>query len=97
MIIWPILTVIVFYLFRRFVTSLEHRENREWKDWKLPLWAWIISFILCLVPFIAIILLVLFEQFIITDIIEDVWPEFRVKEGKTIYLIKITEFLNKKY
>ena len=94
--IWLLLSVLCFFIFRHFITSLEIKENGEWIDCYFPLWIWIIAGIICLVPLLNFLMLIAFEG-IATAEIKESYSHIRLKEGKKIYLLKLIDILNKKY
>ena len=94
--IWLIISIVCFLLLRNFVSKLEINDRDGWKLLKLPLWGWAFAAIVCLVPIINIIGLVVVELFAIVDM-RSGYPDIRFKEGKSHWLIKLIDFMNKKY
>lgn len=94
--IWLIISVVCFLLLKNFLSKIEIDGRDGWKPFKAPLWVWAIAAIVCLVPIINIIGLVCVELFIITDI-RSSYPDVRFKEGKSHWLIKLIDFMNKEF
>ncbi len=93
--IWLIISVVCFLLLRNFLSKLEI-DDRGWKPFKAPLWAWALAAIVFLVPIINIIVLVCVELFLISAI-RSSYPDLRFKEGKSHWLIKLIDFMNKEF
>lgn len=94
--IWLIISVVCFLLLRNFVSKLEIYDHGDWKPFKAPLWLWVLAAIVCLVPIINIIGLTCVELFIIADI-RSSYPDVRFKEGKSHWLVKLIDFMNKEF
>lgn len=94
--IWLILSVVCFLLLRNFTSKLEIYDRNGWRPFKAPLWAWILAAIVCLVPIINIMGLIFIELLAIADT-KSGYPDVRFKEGKSCYLIKLIDFINKEF
>ena len=94
--IWLIISVICFLLLRNFLSKLEIDDLDGWKPFKAPLWAWALAAFVCLIPVINIIGLVCIELLTIIEI-RSRYPDLRFKEGKSHWLIKLIDFMNKKF
>lgn len=94
--IWLIISVVCFLLLRNFISKLEVDEHGEWKPFKAPLWVWLGAVVICLFPIVNIIALICIELFIIADI-KSRYPDIRFKEGKSHWLIKLIDIMNKEF
>lgn len=94
--IWLIISVVCFLLLRNFLSKLEVDGYNGWEPFKAPLWAWVLVAIICLAPIVNIIGLICVELFTIADIRSN-YPGVRFKEGKSHWLIKLIDILNKEY
>lgn len=94
--IWLIISVVCFLLLRNFVSKLEVDNHGEWRPSKAPLWLWILAAIICLVPIINIIGLIGFELLIVAAV-KSGYPDLRFKEGKSHWLTKLIDFMNKEF
>ena len=94
--IWLIISVVCFLLLRNFVSKIEIDDRDGWKPFKAPLWVWALAAIICLVPIINIIGLVFFESLVIAET-RSHYPDLRFKEGKSHWLIKLIDFMNKEF
>lgn len=94
--IWLIISVVCFLLLRNFVSKLEMDSYDGWKPFKAPLWLWALAAIVCLIPIINIIGLVCVELLAIADT-RNCYPDVRFKEGKSHWLIKLIDFMNKEF
>lgn len=93
--IWLILGICCFLLFRRFTSKLEIRDYSEWKPFELPIWAWILIAFICLLPLLNLAGLLLAEVVLIYDI-RSCYPCTRFKSGKNHWLNKLIDTLNRK-
>lgn len=93
--IWLIISVVCFLLLRNFLSKLEV-DDHGWKPFKAPLWLWVIAAIICLIPVMNIIGLICVEILAIADT-RSHYPDFRFKEGKSHWFIKLIDFLNKEF
>jgi hypothetical protein len=71
-------------------------DDNGWESLKAPLWLWAFAAIVCLVPIINIIGLICIELMAIADI-RSRYPDLRFKEGKSHWLIKLIDFMNKEF
>lgn len=94
--IWLIISVVCFLLLRNFISKLEMDDRGGWSPFKAPLWLWIIAAIVCLIPVANIIALTGVELGAIADI-RSRYPDLRFKEGKSHWLIKLIDLMNKKF
>ena len=94
--IWLIISVICFLLLRNFLSKLEIDDRDGWKPFKAPLWLWALVAVVCLVPVINIIGLICIELVAIAEI-RSRYPGLRFKEGKSYWLIKLIDFMNKEF
>lgn len=95
--IWLIISVLCFFLFKRFISKLEYKEYRStWQSIKFPLYIWIIIILCCLLPIINFIALICVEIFIILDTRSD-YPSLRFKKGQNHWLAKLIDFMNKEF
>lgn len=94
--IWLIISVVCFLLLRNFASKLEMDDDDKWVPFKAPLWVWAIAAIVCLFPIINIIGLIVVELLAIADM-RSRYPAVRFKEGKSHWLIKLVDFMNKEY
>ena len=94
--IWLIISVVCFLLFKNFLSKLERDSRDGWKPFKAPLWWWAIAAIVCLIPIINIIGLICVELLVIADT-KSYCPDVRFREGKSHWLIKLIDFMNKEF
>ena len=94
--IWLIISIVCFLLLRNFLSKLEVKEYSGWVPFKAPLWAWVIASIICLIPILNVIGLIAVELLAIADI-KDSYPDLRFKEGKSHWLVKLIDLMNKKF
>lgn len=94
--IFLLISVICFWILWRFAKSIEIREHGEWKSFKASLWLWILVAFACLVPIINIIGIACIVLITIVDT-RSFYPEIRFKEGKSHWLIKLIDFMNKEF
>lgn len=94
--IWLILSVVCFLLLRNFLSKLEIDDRDGWKPFKAPLWLWVLAAFVCLIPVINIIGLICIELIAIVEI-RSRYPDLRFKEGKSHWLIKLIDFMNKEF
>lgn len=96
MIIWLLISILCFFLFRRFIRKIEIRDCGKWQDIKMPLWVWGLIVIAALVPIINILMLLGFEILLVADSRYS-YGDTRFKEGQSHWLNKLLDILNKKY
>lgn len=94
--IWLIISIVCFLLLRHFTSKLEIDDLDGWRPFKAPLWIWAIAAIICLIPIINIIGLICVELLAIADM-KSRYPDVRFKEGKSHWLIKLIDFINKEF
>lgn len=94
--IWLIISIVCFLLLRNLLSKLEINDHDGWKPFKAPLWEWALAAIICLVPIMNIIGLVCFEFLVIVET-RIPYPGLRFKEGKSHWLIKLIDFMNKEF
>ena len=94
--IWLIISIVCFLLLRNFLSKLEVDSRNGWSAVKLPLWGWALIAIVCLVPIMNVIALICIEVLAIAEI-RSRYPDIRFKEGKSHWLIKLIDFMNKEY
>jgi hypothetical protein len=94
--IWLIISVVCFLLLRNFLSKLEVDSRNGWNSVKLPLWGWILTAIACLVPIMNIIALICIELIAIRET-RSRYPDIRFKEGKSHWLTKLIDFMNKEF
>ena len=96
MIIWLLISVLCFFLFRRFTQKIEIRNYGSWQDFKMPLWGWGLVGIIVLVPIINIVGLLAFEGFCVGDA-RCSYGDTRFKNGKNHWINKFLDIINKEY
>lgn len=96
MIICIIIGIVCFLLLRNFLSKLEVDSRNGWNSVKLPLWGWTLIAIVCLVPIMNVIALICIEVLAIAEI-RSHYPDLRFKEGKSHWLIKLIDFMNKEF
>lgn len=94
--IWLIISIVCFLLLRNFLSKLEVDSRDGWSSVKLPLWGWTLIAVVCLVPIMNVIALICIEVLAIIEI-RSRYPDLRFKEGKSHWLIKLIDFMNKEY
>lgn len=94
--IWLIISIVCFLLLRNFTSKLEMDGDDGWREFKAPLWLWAFAAIVCLVPIINIAGLICVELLAIADM-RSRYPDVRFKEGKSHWLIKLIDFINKEF
>lgn len=98
MIVTLLIAILCLFIFWRFTRSVEINERGEWKPFCMPLWAWLITVIIAIVPLVNFALLV---GFIIIIIIESKgsYPDVRFtnKSGLNNFITKVINILNKEY
>lgn len=95
MIYWLLTSILCFWLFRRFTSKLEVREDGRWVKFTSPVWQWTLIALIALTPGINFILLLLFEYIVCDDTL-CTYPDFRFKEGKSSWMVKFLKFMTKK-
>lgn len=96
MIVWILSSILCFYLFRKFTSKIEIRERGEWKKFAMPLWLWLVAGFLSVVPILNYIILIIFICGVLNDI-SDKYADTRVQEGKSLWLKKFLDFMNKEF
>ena len=96
MFIWLLISVLCFFLFRRFTQKIEIRNYGNWQDFKMALWGWGLVAIIALVPIVNILGLLGFEIFCIADS-RCSYGDTRFKEGKNHWISKFLDFMSKEY
>lgn len=94
--IWVIIGIVCFLLFRNFLSKLEVEGRNGWNPVKLPLWGWILIAAVCLIPIMNIMSLICIELIAIVNI-RSHYPDLRFKEGKSHWLVKLIDFMNKEF
>ena len=94
--IWLIISIVCFLLLKNFLSKLEVNSRNGWNPVKLPLWGWILIAIACLIPIMNIIALICIELLVILET-RSLYPDIRFKEGKSHWLIKLVDFMNKEF
>jgi len=94
--IWLIISVVCFLLLRNFTSKLEIDDRNGWRPFKAPLWGWVLIAVVCLVPIMNVISLICIEFIAIADI-RSRYPDIRFKEGKSHWLVKLIDFMNKEF
>ncbi len=94
--IWLIIGIVCFLLLRNFLFKLEAEGRNGWNPVKLSLWKWILIAIVCLIPIMNIMSLICIELIVIANI-RSRYPDLRFKEGKSHWLVKLIDFMNKEF
>jgi len=94
---WVIISILCFFLFKRFISKLEYEENRSnWRSIKFPLYIWIFIVLCCCLPIINFIVLIWIEIFVILDI-RSKHRDLRFKEGQNHWINKLIDIMSKEY
>lgn len=95
--IWIIISVLCFFLFKRFISKLECKEYRkDWQSIKFPLYIWIIIVLCCFIPVMNFTALICVEIATMANIRSN-YPDIRFKKGQNHWLNRLIDIMSKKY
>lgn len=89
---WFIVSIVCFLLIVKLFKSLEVKDWKEWKPFKLVVWVWVLIVIACLIPVINITVTIVIYGITFMD---TRLGDLRFKGGKKTWFDKFLDFLNK--